>query len=260
MLRAGVFGAAIGAVFLMSAPASAGDRSTNWTGLYIGAHGGYVWDDWNVDLTHSSGAINWNDPFAQPFHSLNSDGGWSGGIQAGANLQHGSIVVGIEADATWGDIDAHGRFTTPAPNYTTWDIDTSLEAFGTVRGRLGLAHGNFLFYGTGGLAWGTIDAKQATNWYAPAPPDVGGRTSGDVVHLGWSAGAGGEWAINSSWSIKAEWLYVDLGKENYALDGTTKPGGSVPYTETFATDLTFNTARVGINYKFGGRDEVVPLK
>jgi outer membrane immunogenic protein len=251
----GVLGVGLG-----MSPALAQDY--NWSGLYLGAHGGYAWDDQNVDLSHSSGAIRYNDHFAKPSQPLESDGGATAGVQVGGNVQRGAAVFGFEADASWADLSGHGRFTTQAPNHTTWDIDTELQAFGTVRGRLGLlVKPNLLIYGTGGLAWGVVDATQATNWYAPAPPDVGGRTSGDTVHLGWAAGAGTEWKFAPRWSLKAEWLYVDLGEENYALDGTTKPGGTVPYTETFAADLTFNTARVGLNYHFG-HDEpsIVPLK
>jgi len=144
-------------------------------------------------------------------------------------------------------MEADGRFVTPKGS--AWDIKTSLDVFGTVRARLGYAFDRVMIYGTGGLAWGIVDAQQATNFLSP--PDVGGRTSGDVNHIGWTAGAGIEWAVAPNWTIKGDYLYVDLGEENYALDGTTKPGGTVPYTETFATDLSFHTVRVGVNYKFG---------
>lgn len=65
-------------------------------------------------------------------------------------------------------------------------------------------------------------------------------------------GAGAEWAISPNVSIQGQYLYVDLGKENYALNGTQKPNDNVPYTETFATDLDFHTVRIGVNYRFGG--------
>ncbi len=223
-----------------------------WTGLYVGGHVGYGWGEWDVDLSHSSGAIHYNDPFVPANRSLSSDDNWIGGLQGGYNHQIGSMIVGVESDVSWTGMEADGRFTTPAPNHTTWDIDTSLDVFGTVRTRVGvLVSPQLLVYATGGLAWGIVDAKQATNWFPPANPDVGGRTSGDEAHIGWTAGGGAEWLVAPNWSIQGQYLYVDLGEQDYALKGTTKPGGTVPYVETFSTDLTFHTVRVGVNYKFG---------
>ncbi len=257
-MKAAIFAAS--AALALASPLQAQEYPALWNGLYVGLQGGYAWEDVNVDLTHSSGAIHYNDHFAQPFQSLNADGGWTAGVNVGGNIQRGRWVFGLEADANWTDLDASGRFTTKAPNFTTWDIDTSLEVYGTVRGRLGLLlRPDWMLYGTGGLAWGQVDATQATNWFAPAPPDVGGRTSGDTIHLGWAAGAGSEWKFAPRWSLKAEWLYVDLGEENYALSGTTKPGGKDPYIETFASDLTFNTVRAGITYHFDDFGGLVPM-
>lgn len=241
--------AAIIAACAISTPALADDPSFSWSGFYVGAHGGYAWADADLDLSKSSGAIHYNDHFANARPSLSADG-FHGGLQVGANYQVGSLVFGIEADASMADLDASGRFTTKAPNHTTWDVSSKVEAFGTVRGRMGIVSGPILLYGTAGLAWGVTKNEQATNWFAPAPPDVGGRTSGREAHVGWAAGAGAEWAIGNGWALKAEYLYVDLGDQTYALNGTTKPGGNVPYTETYGVDWTFHTARVGINYRF----------
>lgn len=234
------------------APAYAGDgyeKRFDWTGAYIGAHVGYGSGDWKVDLSHSSGAIHYNDPFVPSTGKLGGADGWLGGLQTGYNYQFGSTVVGFEADVSWTGIEGNGRFTTIAPNFTTWDIKSKLDVFGTVRGRLGFTSGPFLIYGTAGLAWGITDTDQATNWFVQ--PDVGGRTSGNTNHIGYAVGGGAEWMLSRNWTLKAEYMYVDLGKENYSLNGTTKPGGSIPYTETFATELDFHTFRVGVNYKFG---------
>ena len=39
------------------------------------------------------------------------------------------------------------------------------------------------------------------------------------MRLGWSAGAGVEWMFNPKWSVKAEYLYYDLGTANTANVG-----------------------------------------
>jgi outer membrane immunogenic protein len=243
-------------VLATTAPLMAGDgygepRPLRWTGFYVGAHVGHGWGDWSVDLSHSSGAIHYNDPFVPAKHDLDGGDGWLGGLQAGYNYQTGGVVVGLEADVSWTGMDADGRFTTIAPNFTTWDINSSLDLFGTVRGRLGFVSGPLLIYGTAGLAWGITDTSQATNWFPPAPPDVGGRTSGDTNHIGFAVGGGVEWLIARNWSLKAEYMFIDLGKENYSLHGTVKPNSSVPYVETFAADLEFHTVRLGLNYRLG---------
>lgn len=253
---------AIGAMgaglLLMAAPASAEGPVQSWSGLYLGGHAGYGWGDWDADLSHSSGAIHYSDPFVPADNALSVGDNWLGGFQIGWNRQSGSVVWGLEADVSWTGLDASGRYqTADTPkcgneSCTQWDIDTKLDLFGTVRGRLGyLVTPNLLLYGTGGFAWGIVDAHQAANHNGPDFLDPGGRTSGDVNHFGWTAGAGGEFLLASNITIRAEWLYVDLGKENYMLTGTTKPDNNVPYAETFATDLSFHTVRIGVNYRFG---------
>jgi outer membrane immunogenic protein len=233
--------------FSGSAQAAEGYGRFNWTGLYVGAHVGYAWGDWGVDLSHSSGAIHYNDPFAQPNQNLNGGDGALGGLQVGFNYQTGMVVVGLEADVSWTGMDADGRFV--SVQNSQWDIDSHLNMFGTVRGRLGVTNGNLLVYATGGFAWGQVETSQATTFLAP--PDTGGRTSGTNYHMGWTIGAGAEWMFAPNWTFRAEYLYVDLGSNDYALKGTTKPNGNVPYVETFSGDLDFHTVRLGLNYKFG---------
>lgn len=258
MLRSVALAAAATVCAAMGSTAWAADFSTSpafsWSGGYVGAHAGYGSGTWDVDLSHTTGALFYNDPFVPPYGTLDGANGGLAGIQAGFNKQFGASVLGLEADASWTGITGKGRWTTIGPNYTTWDITSKLSAYGTVRGRLGLAEGNWLLYGTGGLAWGVTDTHQETNWFAPAPPDQGGRTSGLTNHLGYAVGAGIEWAFAPQWSIGAQYLYVDLGKQNYALNGTNKPPSdptATAYTELFATSLAVQTVSIALNYHFG---------
>jgi outer membrane immunogenic protein len=71
---------------------------------------------------------------------------------------------------------------------------------------------------------------------------------------GWTAGAGVEWGFAPNWSAKFEYLYT-------LFDGVsavaTRVGALPPLTPnptfTYATgDWTIQTARVGINYRWGG--------
>jgi outer membrane immunogenic protein len=56
------------------------------------------------------------------------------------------------------------------------------------------------------------------------------------------------------WSIKAEYLYVDLGRASTTSNNLTIAGPfAFPLqTWTHTVNLTSNIGRVGINYKFGG--------
>jgi outer membrane immunogenic protein len=238
----------LAALLSMTVTASANEP---WSGLYIGAHAGYGWGSTDVDLSNSTGAIFYNDPFVPSSGSLSDSDGFVGGLQVGANKQLGGMVVGLEADVSWSGMEADGTFTTPLGSQ--WAITSELTTLGTVRGRVGLlATPALLIYGTAGLAWGQVDVTQATTFVdgKGAKLDDGGRTSGDFNHIGYAIGAGAEYALGNGWSLKGEYLYIDLGDEDYQLTGTTKPGGTVPYVETFASELDLHTLRVGANYKF----------
>ncbi len=177
--------------------------------------------------------------------------GWLGGFQAGFNRQHGAIVWGIEADISWADLD-EGKSLLPFPNNPgspAWDIGMELDYFGTVRGRLGyLVSPRLLLYGTGGFAFAKANGNLAVTHPGAAGPNAFG--SADENHFGWAAGAGGEWMIANGWSLKAEWLHIDLGEEDYHLKGTTT--ADVPHvTDSFPASLEFDVFRVGVNYNFG---------
>jgi outer membrane immunogenic protein len=256
MLRAGVFGAAISAVLILSAPAKAGE-SSNWTGLYVGAHAGYAWGDWDGTLATTAGPL----LISNPDRTI-SDEGFLGGLQVGYNLQSNGIVFGIEGDISWADIDATGTFDTDSGGPAVWSKkhDLSLDYLGTVRARIGLPIGHVMPYVTGGLAWGKTNGDLAVA-YQQTPPAVFGTSyaSADETHFGWTVGGGVEMVLHGNWSIKAEYLHIDLGKEDYLFKGKVFNGAPFE-TDSFASDLTVDSVRVGLNYKFGGREDVVPLK
>lgn len=228
----------------------------NWTGLYIGGHAGYGWGDTDVDLSHSTGAIFYSDPFVPDQGSLSASDGFVGGIQVGAQKRYDRVVAGLEIDVSWTNSTSEGTFTTPLGSQ--WNITSDLEVFGTARGRLGyLFTPQLLAYATAGLAWGRVDVTQATTFVQGSgcsplgsPACEGGRTSGKFDHVGYAVGGGLEYALDNNWSLKAEYLYIDLGDEDYSLKGTTTPGGSTPYVETFGSDLQIQTLRAGVNYRF----------
>ncbi len=179
----------------------------SWTGFYVGLNGGggfgrSAWD--------STG-------------SFNTSGGVVGGT-VGYNYQIGQAVVGIEGDVDWANI----RGTTN--NLCALGCKTSDSWLSTVRGRLGYAADRFMPYITGGAAFG--DVKATTPGFAGASND----------RAGWTLGAGLEFAVAQNWSLKAEYLYVDLGKFNCGLACGAAPTDNVSFTT--------NLVRAGVNYHF----------
>jgi outer membrane immunogenic protein len=101
---------------------------------------------------------------------------------------------------------------------------------GSARGRVGFAFDRFLPYFTGGLALGDINANR---------PNFPG---GSISNAGWTVGAGLEVGLVSNVSLKAEYLYVDLGNFNCGLNCGLVPGGNVSFTT--------NVFRGGANVRF----------
>jgi outer membrane immunogenic protein len=216
-----------------------------WTGLYVGFHGGYSWGCWNGDLTFDPGG----GPIAvfDPANRTIDGNGWLAGGQIGFNYQLNSFVFGIEADASWTNLEGSGSFNT-APGDFNWAIESRLDWFGTVRGRAGVAVNNFLFYATGGVAFGQTKADLVVTNVIPCCL-VTAVASAKENHVGWTAGAGIEWMYSRNWSFKAEYLHVDLGTADYHFVGTTFVG--TPHTtDSFRGDLTFDLVRAGVNYRF----------
>jgi outer membrane immunogenic protein len=238
----------------------------NWTGFYIGAHAGFGWGDWDGPMGYDDlAAVQQafpNDPrfiFDGSDKSVDGEGAL-GGLQLGGNYQMGTIVVGVEADVTWTKVDGSGRFT-PFPNFPAgpggpgapdWKFDHDLDVFGTIRGRLGtLVTNQLLVYGTAGAAWGSAEGKQ-TVIYAVTPPGVSATGKADENHFGWTIGGGLEYVLTKNLSLKSEYLYVDLGSEDYDFIGTQTATGLPHDTDHHIADLDLHVLRIGLNYKLTG--------
>ena len=194
-----------------------------WTGFYAGINGGYGWGGGSNTISYFDGTD--QSARAQP------QGGFGGG-QIGYNYQTGSFVFGVETDFQGAGISDSVTGTTAAGyDFTSKE---SIDWFGTARGRLGFAVGNALVYGTGGFAYGNV------NQHAINGGDV---FVSNTTQTGYAAGGGIEYKFTPAWSLKAEYQYIDLGSQKLtdSLGNTTNP-----------LDTNFQTARVGLNYRFGG--------
>jgi outer membrane immunogenic protein len=130
----------------------------------------------------------------------------------------------------------------------------TLSWFGTARGRFGwVAPSGSLWYVTGGAAWGRVESV-VTLVATPAGVFAPGAQIGQSfseTRLGWTVGAGAELPLWDRWSLKAEYLYIDLGSVNNAFASAADAAQGIT---TFATSSSFSIhdhiARMGVNYHF----------
>src|SRR5215471_3550402 len=96
-------------------------------------------------------------------------------------------------------------FSTPAIGLASYS-ETVLHS-GTVRGRIGYAPDNWLFYATGGFAWtyDQLTLTQLTDGTTDAP---------FLWRLGWVAGLGIEWAFAPNWTANVEYLFTKYGNSS----------------------------------------------
>ncbi len=234
----------------MPMKASATVPYLNWTGFYVGVNAGYGWGDpsSHLDFIQPAGALS-SAPLAPgDFNTRTS--GFIGGLQAGYNYQINAIVVGAETDFQYANIN--GTTTTPSTpipalmDFAHVSLSQKLSWFGTTRGRIGvLPTSNLLIYGTGGVAYAKVNATSLFAFDTPPFHSWSGSTS--QTNTGWTVGGGAEWALNRAWSVKAEYLYYNLGAINVI---GTRPGDTV-FMTNYDQKVTGSTARLGLNFKVG---------
>jgi outer membrane immunogenic protein len=237
----------------------------SWAGFYIGgnagagsAEGTYTLAPGGCFLTNCGGGVPLNP--LRTFTEDHLDTFFVGGAQAGYNWQAGNFVYGLE-----GDINYNGWNNTtnniyalvaPLGGTFTTAVNTKLDWFGTFRGRFGVAASpTILIYATGGLAYGEVKSSTLGTFSAGGDTYAGTASS---TKAGWTAGGGMEWLFMPNWSLKWEYLYIDLGKLNYA-DRCILACGALAPAPAYATSVQFReqVARIGINYHFNTPAAVV---
>lgn len=200
----------------------------SWTGFYIGANGGYGWSNHQIyDFTVDNPT------------GPDIKGGFGGG-QIGYNYQMGTFVVGLEADFQGADISGSVLDTNFGDT-----MRSKVDYFGTVRGRLGFAFNTALIYATGGFAYGHVNTEVS------GPVLTGSSYDLDRMSTGYTIGGGVEYAFTPAWSVKGEYQYIDLGK-NDPISAAGVSFSNLAPGITNVNNTAFSTVRIGINYRFGG--------
>lgn len=186
------------------------DLGGNWDGVYVGAFAGYGW-----------GTVTDEDGFVGPAADTDYDlTGWQVGVAAGANFTVSeAIVAGIVGDIAWTDLSGDSAAD---------DFSYDVNWLGSIRGRLGFDGGAFLPYLTAGVAFANATASEPVL-----------ATEDTQTHIGWTVGAGVEFAVADNISLDLLYRYSDYGSKDYDL--TTDP---TPLS------LTAHTISAGVNFKF----------
>lgn len=242
----------------------------SFAGFYAGVHAGYGFGDGRFGIT--PGGLWIGDPdlpgvTGAATRSVNFNG-FLGGVQAGYNYRSGNIVFGFEADAS--AMAARGRFQSATFSGID-DFDPGTYSAGgslrsdwlvTLRPRVGVVVAErALFYMTGGLAIGDNRFSHHINFLHvpcegecfPALPfttTAGGANaaSKSKTVASWTLGGGVEYAVSSKLSLRAEYLYVDLGRNSAA--STFIDPASNAWNITHHERKNLNIVRVGLNYFF----------
>jgi outer membrane immunogenic protein len=255
----------LGVALAISAPAFAADMPVpapaykappplpvfSWTGWYIGGNAGYGWGS-------STNPSIMTDPFdslgfagvvtpsgGNVFPSLTPKG-FIGGGQIGYDWQvNPSWVLGLVTDFQGANIQASGT-----NNFSgiTESLAERLDFLGTVRARSGLAVNNWLFYGSGGFAYGEVHSTINYNDPILTGATVSGAQSD--TRVGWAAGGGVNYAVTSNWVVGVDYLHYDLGHTN-VTGSTVPPGTIIPNAGLTASEnVAGDIVRGVINYKF----------
>jgi len=252
----------------------------SWTGFYIGANAGYGWSDSTVSYTPndinaylSTCGNQRGDGTCVPPASFNITGAVAGG-QIGYNWQLNTYwLVGLETDLDWSGLEGQSgasNFILNSYGAASFFATEKISWFGTLRGRVGIVPINpLLIYATGGLAYGGV--KESA--FMPGPTfGAGSNSNGGFGYscgtftgqancftgsstqtlAGWTLGAGGEYMVTNNLTLRAEYLYVNLGHSgvNSVTTSTLEVPGTSPSSFTANFSNAFNIFRGGVNWKF----------
>ncbi len=246
---------ALAADMAVKALASPPAVAANWSGLYIGVHGGGAWQS----------APNWSFADSPVFlvfdpQTLTGSGslGAVGGLQAGYNWQFAPAwLIGVEGDISWASL-ADQRTLAPltfnggtARSGTSASMSANTEWLSSARARVGyLAWNNTLLYVTGGAAWANVENNgQAMATVAGAP--VTSQVVSTTTKTGYVLGGGAEWLATPNIMIRAEYLYYNINN-SLSLTGPVLPlqtSGSQTLTFGWA-NYNVQVARIAASYKF----------
>jgi len=256
----------------------------SWTGCYLGGHigGSFVDKKFGGPFVDNAVPSTFGAPtsfaISDPSVDLNSTGLLGGG-QVGCNFQFaGNWVIGFEADASGANQQGGGDSSLITEgavlNGTLPGITTVVSSNGTASsrtdfiatatGRLGYTFGRLgegMVYAKGGAAWAR-DRYQFNGQVLTSPCGVVAivpfpqcvlvnsfvtpfNFGVSETRVGWTVGAGVEWAVWENWSVKLEYDYLDFGSRTVTFNDPQLGAANISVSQRISE------VKLGVNYRFG---------
>lgn len=206
----------------------------DWTGFFIGGSGGVL-----------NGRTDWS--FLPPIVGSTNPryAGGLGGLQVGYDKQFGKWVVGVEGNIN--GTNAHGARPCPPPGDSIVVCEDGVNWIGTGTARLGYAFWDrSLWYARAGVAFS--ENKVAMSCTATGANLIGipfCYAKDTQRRVGWTIGAGSEFALSQNWTVRSETNYFDMGTKRFSMADTAFASPTVIDVK----DRGFITT-VGVNYRF----------
>jgi outer membrane immunogenic protein len=214
----------------------------SWTGFYIGVDGGadrfnksWFVPDTSINVASVCAIAGCN--YSVGSHSSSS---WLLGGLAGFNYQINQLVLGVEAQADWTNLQGSNSQPLPVIQTLGYADHSKTDSLGTIAARLGVTWDRTLLYAKGGGAWAHDKFWVTNNNCNPCQ----GATE---TRWGWMVGAGVEQALTSNWSMKLEYNQLDFGNRTDTLAGIAAGSSAFQYNIRQTVDLI----ELGIIYRFG---------
>jgi outer membrane immunogenic protein len=205
----------------------------DWTGFYIGVHGGYGWGKGTLD------DVDITDVVDAPFHNPKPKGGVFGG-HAGYNWQTGRFVGGLEIDYSFAKLKETQSCSDDGcfGSVSSRTLRSKVDALASARARAGfLVTDSLLAYGTAGIGWARSQATATFTNCSECDPETFTAKSNN---FGWVAGGGLEYKLTQNVLLRGEYLHYDFGSVGYVFE----------QGPTVNTKLTVDVARGGLSFKF----------
>jgi outer membrane immunogenic protein len=226
----------------------------NWTGFFIGIDLGGAFSAQQLNLNAANTPLATATP-AQiaALNSITNPGvlgngavGAVGGLHAGFNQQVSSFwVLGAETTFAASSLAANTNNLNLSAAAVATNYSAGIPWFGTTVGKVGMVfEPRLMAYVDGGVAYGEIKQNSSISGVLAAP--LTGAL--DNVHVGWTAGAGIEYAVTDHLSIRGDYKYVNLGNNGLQLAGPIAGVGSVAFNPN--TTAAFNVVTLGASIKF----------
>lgn len=214
---------------------SAGQEPVGWSGVYAGAHAGYVHGDADV------GFLDFALPGLGQGYSADVDGA-AVGAQLGARRQLGSIVVGVDAQFDIGRLRGSVGYVGDGSDYfcdagcqASVRFTSRIDNIFMLTGRLGWAANDaWLLYGKAGYASADVEHRGAVNAEADfcgtAPCSLRGRGGAEERHHGWVIGGGVEHRLTRHLSLALDYSAISLddatvrGRSSSTVGDVVAPG------------------------------------